>query len=248
MVANNQIKQDKTSDSDIEDQPNHTRSTRGVYLATKILKFENSTTENHDSKDGASRQDTLENTNTLSLNTGWLKEQIKSCNDSSTYLFFRAEEHELKSQELFDKIAKQELKKRLFEHFYNKLKKLDDINDQEQRCDAIQKLNKEFQDTLTLSDKLDSYITSPATKEFLLKILSLDDFNQLKLAAIAITGNASDADLILSSNIGLFESYIDDRANFVSQVTKLHSQYKNGIHNERETLREQFNKSLKTAI
>ena len=160
------------------------------------------------------------------FNSSWFENQIQSCNKASEHLFFRVEEHELKSQELFDKIAKQEVQKRLLEHFYHRFNELNNISDESKKKEAIELLNKEFIDTITLSNELDNYTNCCATKEFLLKILTLEDFRQLKLASIAITGNNKDANAILSSNIGLFESYIEDRASFVASITKLYKEHK----------------------
>ena len=160
------------------------------------------------------------------FNSSWFENQIQSCNRASEHLFFRVEEHELKSQELFDKIAKQEVQKRLLERFYHRFNELNNISDESKKKEAIELLNKEFIDTITLSNELDNYTNCCATKEFLLKILTLEDFRQLKLASIAITGNNKDANAILSSNIGLFESYIEDRASFVASITKLYKEYK----------------------
>ena len=208
------VQEKHSSSSSNDSNPNDVSNRDVLKQETKILKFNSNNSKQI-------------NTNTkLSLNTEWLEEQIKSCNEASTYLFYRVEEHELKSQELFDKIAKQEVQKRLLEKFYKKFKELKEIKDEAKRNSEIEKLNREFSDVQILSNELDNYTKSQATKEFLLTILTIEDLKQIELASIAITGNKNDAIEILSSNIGLFESYVDNRAKFVTTISKIHAEYK----------------------
>lgn len=194
-------------------------------------------------KDSVNNTHSSIDNNLNKLNTSWLENQIKSCKEASTYLFFRVEEHELKSQELFDKIAKQEVKKRLLESFYKRYKEIKNITNEIERNEALRKLNKEFLDTQTLSNELDKYTKSSATKEFLLKILKLEDYNQLRLALIAITGCGSEATKILSSNIGLFEDYVEDRAKFARAISKIQNEYKNG-----KSVKDIVNETLSKAV
>ncbi len=142
------------------------------------------------------------------------------------YFFKRAQDLEIRSQDLFTTIAKKESEKRMLMDFLEKLESAEKIKNTTLKEKKIKALKKEFEDKQILSVNLDKYTNDPMAHEFLLKMLTLNDFWQLKLATRAITGNERLSDELLSSDIGLFELFIKDRKKFLSYATKLFEKIK----------------------
>ncbi|MGI6680032.1 MAG: hypothetical protein ACOX3T_00825 [Bdellovibrionota bacterium] len=160
------------------------------------------------------------------LNTTLLEQEIKKFRINSAALHQSAEGHNEISYELLKKAANNELVYEIYYKTYRELLELNEIKDTALRNKKIEILAKEFKNQLALLDMLNECIQSATTKKYLLNILTLEDFEQIKLACKGITASENDIYPFLSKNAMLLEFYVNDRQKFVSRVGSLRNSNK----------------------